>query len=133
MNIPVFLAFLRWSYECGGCDSILEKYQVIILRSVEMIAQLHFLTIYQLAIVIPHCWLSANHGSLSEWNFGVADMPWTANLLDDVYGSILSSLENTLNEEFMMNIFQPIATKVPPFQDFLIYMFEEKSSNPIGC
>ena len=23
MNIPVFLAFLRWCYECGGCDSIL--------------------------------------------------------------------------------------------------------------
>ena len=33
----------------------------------------------------------------------------------------------------MMNIFQPIAAKVPPFQDFITYMFEEKSSNPFGC
>ena len=99
MNIPVFLAFLRWRYECGGCDSILEKNQVIFLRSVEMIAQLHLLTIYQLAIVIPHRWLSANCGSLSEWNFGVADMPWTVDLLYDTYGSILSIPESICTQQ----------------------------------
>ena len=60
-------------------------------------------------------------------------MPWTVDLLDDLYGSILSNPENILNDDNMMNIFQPIADKVPPFQDFLTYMFEEKSSNPIWC
>ena len=25
MNIPIFIAFLQWRYECGGCDGILEK------------------------------------------------------------------------------------------------------------
>ena len=60
-------------------------------------------------------------------------MPWTVDLLDDAYGSNLSNPENILNDDFMMNIFQPIAAKVPPFQDFLTYMFEEKSSNLIGC
>ena len=96
-----------------------------------MIAQLRILTIYQLAIVIPHRhrWLSANYGSLSKWNFGVADMPWTVDLLDDAYGSILSIHESILNNDFMMNNFQPIyCCQVPPFQDFLTCMFEEKSS-----
>ena len=25
MNLPIFLVFLRWCYECGHCDGILEK------------------------------------------------------------------------------------------------------------
>ena len=98
-----------------------------------MIAQLRILTIYQLAVVIPHRWLSANCGSLSGWNFGVADMPWTVDLLDDAFGSILCNPENILKEDFMMNIFQPIAAQIPPFQEYTTYMFEKKASNPIGC
>ena len=46
-------------------------------------------------------------------------MSWIVNLLDDAYGSILSHPENILNEYFMINIFQSIAAKVPPFQEYL--------------
>ena len=39
-----------------------------------------------------------------------------------------------LNDDFvMMNIFQPIAAKVPPFQDFLTYIFEKNQVTPSGA
>ena len=133
MNIPTFIAFLRWRYECGGCDGILEKSQAIILRCVEMVAQLRLLTIHHLAIFLPHRWLAANCGSLGEWDFGVADMAWTVDLLDAAFKKIIKKPELFLDDDFMMNIFKPIADKIPPFQDYLEHMFENKTSNPIGC
>ena len=64
MNIPLYVAFLVWRYECGGGDGILEKHHIIILRYVEIVAQLRVLTNFQLAVVLPHRWLCAHSGSL---------------------------------------------------------------------
>ena len=34
--------------------------------------------------------------------------------------------------EFMFGIFQPILDTIPPFRQYMDYMFESKTSNPIG-
>ena len=36
------------------------------------------------------------------------------------------------NDEFMFGIFQPILDTIPPFCQYMDYMFKSKTSNPIG-
>ena len=98
-----------------------------------MVAQLRILTIHQLAVVIPHRWLAANCGSLREWDFGVADMPWTVDILDEAFEKVINEPELFLTDDYIMNIWKPIADKVPPLKNFLTHMFQEKTSNPSGC
>ena len=118
MNIPIFLAFLRWRYECSKGEGILEKNQALIFTCVELIAQLRVLTIYQIAVVIPHRWLAACCGELSEWGFGVADMAETVDLLDKAFEAIIANPELFLDDDHMMNIFKAIAERIPPFKKY---------------
>ena len=41
------------------------------------------------------------------------------DLMEDVFVQIKNNGEMLLNEEFMMNIYQPLAEQVEPFQDYL--------------
>ena len=133
MNIPLFIEFLVWRHECDGGNGILEKHHIIILRSVEIVAQLRVLTIFQLAVVMRHRWLSANSGNLAEWDFGAADMAATVDLLYNGFGKVIERPERYLEDDFMIDeMWAPITKKVPPFRDFLTHMYEEHTSNPVG-
>ena len=37
-----------------------------------------------------------------------------------------------LDDDFIMNIFEPLAKKIKPFKEYLTYMFEEQHSCPVG-
>jgi hypothetical protein len=37
-----------------------------------------------------------------------------------------------LNEDFMMNIFQPIVNQVEPFAEYLKFIFEKKEAHALG-
>ena len=53
------------------------------------------------------------------------------DLMEAVSLEVSEDGEKMLDEEFMMNIFKPIANKVKPFEDYLTMMFEEKTSYPM--
>ncbi len=132
MNLPYYLDFMNWKLSCGTSDSILLKHLFIVLQSVEMIAMLHVLSILHVAITIPHRWLSGKCGSLAKYDFGLYDMGLTVDLMEAGFEKISTDRKLILEEEFMMNIFLPIVTKVPPMKEYLTYMFEEKEANALG-
>ena len=132
MNIPYYLEFLNWRLSCGGkTESILEKNLFILLQSVEVVAMLRVLSILHIAVCMPLRWLSGNCQDLAEHDFGVADMAWTVDLMEKAFTRVANNGELLLDEDFMMNIFKDISDKVPPFKEYLLFMFTEKRSNPL--
>ena len=111
----------------------LKKNLYSIYRCVEKISLLRVLSILHMFIVMPLRWLSGNCEKLAEWDFGVADMPQTVDLMDKAFKRISEDGTLIYNAEFMESIFDPIKDKVSPFGGFYTYMFEHKKSNPIGC
>ena len=128
MNTPYYLEFLIWRMRCGHTDGILERNLYMLLRSVEMISFLRVLSILHISICMPLRWLAGNCGSLAEHNFGVADMAGVVDTMDKAFAKVLRSGKKLLNEDFMMGMFDHLRNKLPPFDDYLTYMFEEKRS-----
>ena len=65
MNLPIYLQFIAWRYQCGGGDGILEKSVFFWLRSVKFVACLRILSVIQLCVVLPLRWLHGNCHKLS--------------------------------------------------------------------
>ena len=59
-------------------------------------------------------------------------MAWTVDLMDHAFEEIALDGSKLLDDDFMFALFQPRIEKVPPFQEYTIYMFEEKTSNQRG-
>lgn len=55
-----------------------------------------------------------------------------ADLLEDAMEVVASNGEQILEEDFIMNIFSDIANDIPPFREYLTYMYEEKASHNVG-
>ena len=77
-------------------------------------------------------WLAGNCGDLGSYGFGVVDMPEALDFLDNVFGEIADKGHLLLDEDFMMGIFKPLIAKIPPFQQYLTYMFDERMSCLVG-
>ena len=59
-------------------------------------------------------------------------MAWAVDLMDEAFLEIANDGSNMFNEEFMFGIFQPIIDTIPPFGQYMEYMFQSKTSNLIG-
>ena len=132
MNLPIYLQFIAWRYHCGGGDGILEKSMFFRLRSVQFVAILRVLSVIQMCVVLPLRWLHGNCHKLSEFNFGVANMSLTIDLMDDVWLEIANDGSKLFDDDFMFGIFKPIIETIPPFEQYMKYMFEERTSYVIG-
>ena len=132
MNIPLYLEFLAWRFACGGGSGILEQNLFIIYRCVEYIALLRVLAIVHMTIVLPMRWLSGNCEFLAEYGFGCADMCECVDLMDKACAKIVKNGKKIMDDDFMFGIFDPIKNKVPPFAEYLEYMFDHKTSSPVG-
>ena len=132
MNVPYYLEFLIWRMRCGHGNGILERNLYMLLRSVEMIAFLRVLSIMHISICMPLRWLAGHCGELSEYNFGVADMASVIDIMDAAFLQVLDDGEKMLDETFMMGIFDSLKEQIPPFRDYLTYIFEEKQGSLIG-
>ena len=97
-----------------------------------MVGCLRVLAILHMCVVIPLRWLAGNCHTLSEWNFGVAKMAWVVDLMDEAFLEISNDGSKVFNEEFMFGIFQPIIDTIPLFDQYMEYMFQSKTSNPIS-
>ena len=77
---------------------------------------------------MPLRWLAGNCGSLAKDKFGVADMVTVVDTMDKALAKVVRNRKKLLNEDFMMGMFKQLRKKVHPFDDYLTYMFEKKSS-----
>ena len=59
-------------------------------------------------------------------------MPLALDLMDDAMAEMMANGDLLLDDAFMMEIFKPIADRIKPFKDYLLYRFEEKKSSLVG-
>ncbi len=85
-----------------------------------------------IAICIPTRWLAGKTQELGGFQFGVWDMGRMVDLMEDAFEKNACDGEMLLNEEFMMNIFQPIVNQVEPFAEYLEFIFEKKVAHALG-
>ena len=85
-----------------------------------------------MTVILQLRWLAGNCSELEHYNFGVADMPEVVDLMDNAFREIQVGNKNITDEDFMFNIFAPIAQKVEPFRQYLEYMFKHRASRQIG-
>jgi len=81
---------------------------------------------------MPVRWLAGNTEHLAQYDFGAVSMGRTLDMLEDAFIKISSDDALLLDEDFVMNIFSDIVNEVEPFDKNLNFMFNEKSSNPVG-
>ena len=133
MNCKYYIQFLFQELASKTKDhSILQKNLFIVLRSSEIIASFRLLSIIHVAIVLPHRWLAGNAHLLSADNFGITDMAEVAELIHDALANIASDGKLILDQDFMMGILNPIKERVPAFEEYLRFMFEEQTCFAIG-
>ena len=97
-----------------------------------MIASFRLLSILHVAIVLPYRWLAGIAHLLSADNFGITDMAEVAELIHDALANIASDGKLILDQDFMMGILNPITERVPAFEEYLRFMFEEQTCFAIG-
>ncbi len=56
----------------------------------------------------------------------------TVDLMEKAFEKIANDGEMKLDEEFMMNIFEPIVDQVEPFAEHLEFIFENKEGHVLG-
>ena len=97
-----------------------------------MVGLLRVLSILHVSICMPMRWLAGNCGNLSEFEFGVSDMPESLDLMDAAFEEISKDGNLLLDQEFMLTIFQPLLNKITPFQEYMDFMFKGKKVNLVG-
>ena len=115
-------------------DNILMKNIFVLLAFLEMAAQSRFLCIFYFAICIPmHC-LAGMTPKLKD--FSVVAPPeeqWCTRSMERVLDTLDEKLGETivfpslfLSAQYMMNIFSEYANNLPPFNDYLQLMFNNR-------
>jgi hypothetical protein len=59
-------------------------------------------------------------------------MGQTVDLMEEAFGKITNDEEMMLDEEFIINIFEPIVDEVEPFAEYLEFIFENKEGHALG-
>jgi hypothetical protein len=132
MSLKYYVEFLDWQLTCGVNDNLLQTSLYITLRSVEMVALLRVLSILYIAVCMPVRWLAGNTKHLAQYNFGAVSMGRTLDILEDAFIKISSDGALLMDKDFVMNIFSDIVEEVELFDKYLNFMFNKKSSNPVG-
>ena len=114
-------------------DSIMQRALFIILRSVQMIAQLRVGSIFFLSILVLMRWLSANAHLLEHQKLGEKNMACAINC---VYKNSLKIKERPaliLQKIFMLSIFSNLYRNLPELKDYLYWHRGEKMNMVHGC
>ena len=59
-------------------------------------------------------------------------MSKVVDLMEKTFSEITKDKNLMLDDDFMMNIFEPMAKKIKTFKEYLTYKFEERQSFPVG-
>jgi hypothetical protein len=133
MNRVYWAEFLDERLRVSGASNILQECLFILLTSVEMIASTRVHAIIDLAIVIPMRWLSGNSHLLAEYDWSERSMGTAIDILERAMESAAADGTLMLDEDFMMGIFKAFEEKLPPFKNYLSYMYDEKKMAMAGC
>ena len=134
MNRAYNVAFLEYCLSLRGEKryNILQRNLYVELTSDEMVAQCRFYGIFFIAIIMPLRWLAGNTHTLQEYQWGARHM----NRALDVFHRKIIMIEEVpklfLSEMWMMSIFEEFRQKLPPFQDYLLYMFKVKKQKVVA-
>jgi hypothetical protein len=90
------------------------------------------LSILYISVCLQVRWLSGNAEDLGDYDFGVMDMGTVVDTLASAMEDVADNGELFLDEEYMMNIFSDLQKIFDPFDEYLTYISEEKSSNRLG-
>lgn len=130
MNRRVWVEFLDMRLRVPSADNILQECLYISLTSVEMIASARVHAIIHLAIVTPHRWLAGNTHLLAEYDWSERSMGITVDLIERAMSKVADESDEhgpgelLFDQTFMLSIFDEIAAKLPPFKEYLTYMYE---------
>ncbi len=90
-----------------------------------MVAILH------VTICIPTRWLAGKTQELAQFQFGVWDTGQIVDLMEETFENIANDGERRLDEQFMMNICEPIVNQIDPFAEYLECIFEKKVAHEL--
>ena len=88
-----------------------------------MVSLLRILSILNISLCLTLRWIAVNCGDLGKYGFVVVDMPKAVDLMDKAFAEITKDGNLMLDDDFMMNIFEPLAKKIKPFKEYFTYMF----------
>ena len=97
-----------------------------------MVALLRVLSILYIAVCMRVRWLARNTEHRAQYNFGAVLMGCTLDMLEDALIKISSDGALLMDKDFVMSIFSDIVEEVELFDKYLNFMFNKKSSNPVG-
>ena len=81
-----------------------------------MVSLLRVLYILNISLCLTLQWLVGNCVGLGKYGFGVADMPKAVDLMYKAFSEITKDGNLMLDDDFMMNIFEPFEEKINPFK-----------------
>ena len=114
-------------------DIIMQRALFIILRSVQMIAQLRVGSIFFLSILVLTRRLSANTHFLEHRKWGENNMACAINFVYKKYLKINEHPALILQKSFMLSIFLNLYRKLPELKDYLDWHRGEKMNMVHGC
>ena len=132
MNAWVYKQFLDEKLKTPDADNILCENLFIILSSVEMIALTHVCAILHFAVNRPMRWLAGHTHKLAKYDWSMRSMSQAIDILHDAFLRIEKGDNKITDESFMMNIFSPLTEKLPPFQEYMKYVYEIHQSPKIN-
>ena len=98
-----------------------------------MIALAILLTILQVTICVPFCYLAGKMHEFSKYGWGAADM---SRLVDTLYDALKRIKEDKnkliFDPLFMINIFQEHWEQLPPFKEYWDMTFKKKQMQVIA-
>ena len=114
-------------------DSIMQRALFIIIRSVQMIAQLRVGSIFFLSIIVPMRWLSANTHLLERRKWGEKNMAFAINCFYKNSLKIRDRPALILQKSFILSIFSNLYRKLPELKNYLDWHGGEKMNMVHGC
>ena len=115
---------------CGG--NILQENLFIVQSSLEMVALSRLCSIFFLCICAPVRWIAGNTHTLQEYNWGARSMGRIVDILEMKLVEINQTVDLVLDQNYMMGLFDDIVEELPPFKEYLKYMYEKKTMFTIG-
>ena len=97
-------------------NNILQHNLFIVLESVEIIVMTRVASIFFLAVIVPWWCLAGKTHELDHRDWAEKDMSVIYDILYIAFKLIAEDGEKMLDEDFMMNLFLPLYTKLPELQ-----------------
>ena len=132
INRPLNVEFLDERLRIKDNANILQENLFVVLSSLEMIAVSRLFSILHVSIVKPFRWLAGNTHKLAQHNWGARSMGRAVDILHTACGELIDDIKKIHDENFMMNVFDEIASELPEFKEFLQYEFEKKKTEFIA-